>query len=177
MIAAAVPPVIGLAAPSGTGKTTLLRALLPLFKARGLRVGVIKHTHHDVEMDCPGKDSYEIRMAGADQVMLGARRRWILVGEVRHEAEPELPDLLARLALTELDLVLVEGFRRARFPKIALHRRALGRPLSCPEDGSIIAVASDAPLAPPRGIPLLDLNDPPAIAAFILARCFPLQAE
>ena len=172
-----LPPVIGLAAASGTGKTTLIRALLPLLKARGLRVGVVKHTHHDVEMDRPGKDSYEIRRAGADQMLLGGRSRWTLVGELDGARDPELPELLARLALDELDLVLVEGFRHVRYPKIELHREALGQPLLCQDDDSIIALASDVPLAAPRGIPLLDLNDPAAIARFVLARHFPDRIE
>lgn len=172
-----MPPVLGFAAASGTGKTTLIRALLPLLKAHGLRIGVVKHTHHDVEMDRPGKDSYEIRRAGAHQMLLGGRSRWTLVGELDGERDPELHELLARLALEELDLVLVEGFRHTRFPKIELHRAALDRPLLGLDDDSIIAVASDAAPATPRGIPLLDLDDPAAIARFVLARLFPDRIE
>lgn len=160
-------PVIGFAAYSGTGKTTLLKQLIPLLRELGLRPGVIKHAHHDVEFDVPGKDSYVLRKAGAGQVLLASDRRWALMGEEPAPLEPELPQLLKRMNLNELDLVLVEGFRHLPFPKIELHRPALGKPLLCLEDESIIAVASDDQLALPRPLPLLDINDVEAIGAFV----------
>jgi molybdopterin-guanine dinucleotide biosynthesis adapter protein len=161
-------PLVGLAAFSGTGKTTLLRCLLPLLTARGLRVGVIKHAHHDFDTDIPGKDSYELRRAGATQMLVASRRRWALVTELAGEREPRLDALLAQLDGDALDLILVEGFKAERFPKIELYRPQLGHPLLCLADRSIVAVATDAPLATEPGVPVLDLNRPEEIAAFIL---------
>jgi len=162
-------PVLGFAAWSGTGKTTLLRGLIPALQARGMRVAVIKHAHHDFDIDKPGKDSYELRKAGADQVLVASSRRWALVTEVRPEREPVLEDLVGRLDAESCDLILVEGFRHLAFPKIELHRPSLGRPLLFPEDPSIIAVAADAPLGRETALPRLDLNDIDAIAEFVRA--------
>jgi molybdopterin-guanine dinucleotide biosynthesis protein B len=164
----ATVPLVGLAAFSGTGKTTLLRRLLPLLKARGLRIGVVKHAHHDFDTDIPGKDSYELRRAGATQMLVASRRRWALVTELAGEREPRLDVLLAQLDRDALDLILVEGFKAEHFPKIELHRPQLGHPLLCLTDRSIIAVATDAPLVVEPGVPVLDLNRPEEIAAFIL---------
>jgi molybdopterin-guanine dinucleotide biosynthesis protein B len=164
----ATVPLVGLAAFSGTGKTTLLRRLLPLLAAQGLRVGVVKHAHHDFDTDIPGKDSYELRRAGATQMLVASRRRWALVTELAGEREPRLDALLAQLDSNALDLILVEGFKAEHFPKIELHRPQLGHPLLCLADRSIIAVATDAPLAVEPGVPVLDLNRPEEIAAFIL---------
>ncbi|MEJ2694539.1 MAG: molybdopterin-guanine dinucleotide biosynthesis protein B [Candidatus Thiodiazotropha sp.] len=164
-------PVIGFAAYSGTGKTTLLKQLIPLLRADGVRPGVIKHAHHQVEFDVPGKDSYVLRKAGAGQVLLASANRWALMGEEPGGREPELPTLLKRMDLTELDLVLVEGFRHIAFPKIELHRPSLDTPLLCEADDSIFAVAADEEVALPPSLPLLNLNDPPVIAAFIREYC------
>ncbi|MDE2089150.1 MAG: molybdopterin-guanine dinucleotide biosynthesis protein B [Gammaproteobacteria bacterium] len=163
-------PVLGFAAYSGVGKTTLLVKLLALFQARGLRVGVIKHAHHDFDVDHPGKDSYELRKAGAGQVLVASRRRWALMAENEPPAEPRLNDLLGRLDQSVLDLVLVEGFRHEAFPKIELHRPGLGHPVLFTEDTSIIAVASDAPLPVATRLPVLDINRPEQIADFITGR-------
>lgn len=163
-------PVVGFAAWSGTGKTTLLRRLLPLFASRGLRIGVIKHAHHEFEIDHPGKDSYELRKAGAAQMLVASRRRWALIVETPDGDDPDLPALVARLHPETLDLVLVEGFKPEAVPKIELHRPVLGRPLLAPDDSTIVAVATDAPLARAVDVPVLDLNDPPAIAAFVIER-------
>ncbi len=164
-------PVIGFAAFSGTGKTTLLKQLIPLLRAQGMRPGVIKHAHHQVEFDVPGKDSYVLRKAGAGQVLLASANRWALMGEEPGSQEPELPVLLKRMDLMELDLVLVEGFRHIPLPKVELHRPSLGKPLLCEEDESILAVATDTSLGQPVAVPVLDLNDPPAIALFIRQYC------
>jgi molybdopterin-guanine dinucleotide biosynthesis protein B len=161
-------PLLGLVAYSGTGKTTLLRQLLPWFTARGLRLGVVKHAHHDFDIDLPGKDSYELRKAGAAQTLVASRRRWALITETTGEREPQLAQLLAHLDQASLDLILVEGFKAEAFPKIELHRPSLGYPLLSPQDRSIIAVATDAPLATVPGVPLLDLNQPEQIAVFAL---------
>jgi molybdopterin-guanine dinucleotide biosynthesis protein B len=163
-------PLLGICAFSGTGKTTLLRRLIPLLRAHGLRTGLIKHAHHEFDLDYPGKDSYELRKAGADQVVVASRNRiaWVCeLGESR--SEPQLDEALAPLAPEHLDLVLVEGFKRAAIPKLELHRPALGRPPIFPGDPWVIAVASDRPLDTGRdGPPRLDLNQPQEIAAFIV---------
>lgn len=161
-------PVLGLAAYSGTGKTALLTKLIPLLKTAGLRVAAIKHAHHDVDVDQPGKDSYEIRKAGADQVLLATSRRWALMVEAETVREPDLQTLLDRLDRSRIDLVLVEGFRHLSFPKIELHRPTLGKPLLFPHDPSIIALATDADLSAATGLPLLDINRPEKIRDFVL---------
>jgi len=161
-------PIIGFAAFSGTGKTTLLKELLPLLSARGLRVGVIKHAHHSFEMDHPGKDSYELRKSGAAQMLIASRARWALMVERTRDREPRLDEVLLELDQAALDLILVEGFKDERFPKIELHRQSLRRPLLFHEDRAIIAVASDARLDDTRRLPQLDLNRPEEIAAFIV---------
>jgi len=164
-------PVLGFAAYSGTGKTTLLKQLIPLLRQQGLRPGVIKHAHHEVEFDVPGKDSYVLRKAGAGQVLLASANRWALMGEEPGTEEPELPVLLRRMDLSELDLVLVEGFRHIPFPKIELHRPSLGKPLLCESDDSILAVATDEATTLPVQLPRLDLNDVVAIASFVREYC------
>jgi molybdopterin-guanine dinucleotide biosynthesis protein MobB len=165
------PPLLAFVAASGTGKTTLLEQLIPLLRAHGLRLAVIKHTHHDFDIDQPGKDSYRMRAAGAQQVMVASRRRWALLtehGDTR--PEPQLTELIQALDRRALDLILVEGFKHEAVPKIELHRPALGSPPLFPADPRIIAVACDAPPAAATDLPLLDLNDPSAIAAFVLHR-------
>jgi len=161
-------PIIGIAAWSGTGKTTLLREILPLLRGRGLRVGVVKHAHHDFDTDLPGKDSYELRKAGATHVLVGSRKRWALVVETDLDADPPLSALLAHIATDELDLILVEGMKHEAIPKIELHRQAVRRPLLCLTDRNVIAVAADGPLVLPDNLPVLDLNNAAAIAAFIV---------
>ncbi len=159
-------PVIGFAAYSGTGKTTLLTRLLPLLSGQGLRVGMIKHSHHDFEIDKPGKDSCRLREAGAQQVLIASPHRTVWIEENTPPHEPELAGLLERITPGSLDLVLVEGFRHVEYPKIELHRAATGKPLLYPEDRSIIAIATDEPVD--TTLPCLDINQPQAIAAFIL---------
>ena len=162
-------PLVGFVAWSGSGKTTLLEALLPLLRARGLRVGAVKHAHHAFDPDLPGKDSHRLRHAGATRVLVASRRRWALMVETPERDEPSLAQCLADLGSDALDLVLVEGFKHERFPKIEVHRPALGKPLMFPDDDSIVAVAADAPVACPATLPLLDLNDPASIAEHLLA--------
>jgi len=162
-------PVLGFAAWSGTGKTTLLARLIPWLRARQLRVALIKHTHHDFEIDRPGKDSHVLRQAGAEQVLIASSRREAWIRERRPETEPTLAELVSRLDRGALDLVMVEGFRHERFPKIELHRPALNRPLLFPDDDSIVALACDAPLTIVAPIPVYDLNDTSAIGSFALA--------
>lgn len=164
-------PVLGFAAFSGTGKTTLLVKLLPRLRAAGLRIGMIKHAHHKFDVDVPGKDSYELRKAGASQMLVTSSRRWALMTDLDEERDPVLQEMLDRLDQAGLDLVLVEGFKHEAFPKIELHRPATGSALICPEDPNVIAVATDAPLAVPPGLPLLDLNDVDGIAQFVQSFC------
>jgi molybdopterin-guanine dinucleotide biosynthesis protein MobB len=164
-------PVLGFAAWSGTGKTTLLVRLLPRLRARGLRIGMVKHAHHSFEIDQPGKDSFELRKAGATPLLLASRWRWVLMTDLEQEREPELQEMVRRLDDVPLDAILVEGFKHESFPKIELHRPAVGRPLLFPEDPDIIAVATDAPLVTPTDLPVLDLNDVDAIADFVVAFC------
>ncbi|MGL5224760.1 MAG: bifunctional molybdopterin-guanine dinucleotide biosynthesis adaptor protein MobB/molybdopterin molybdotransferase MoeA [Aeromonas sp.] len=156
--------LLGFAAWSGTGKTTLLEQLIPLLMARGLRVGVLKHAHHDFDIDHPGKDSYRLRKAGAQQIMIASRRRHARIIETQL-AEAEFHPLLANFDQRELDLLLVEGFKHEHFPKIELHRAQIGKPLLYPDDPDIIALASDEPK--PTALPQFDINDLDAIADFI----------
>ena len=160
-------PVLGFAAFSGTGKTTLLEKLIPQLTARGIRIGMVKHAHHEFDIDKPGKDSYRLRVAGARQMLIASSRRQALMTENATPREPRLDELITRLDLDNLDLVLVEGFKQVPFPKIELHRQALGKTLLYPQDSNIIAVASDHP-ADCRELPSLDINDTTAIAAFIV---------
>lgn len=160
-------PVLGFMAPSGTGKTTLLRALIPRLTAAGLRVGCVKHTHHSFEIDHPGKDSFALRAAGATQVLLGSSQRWALIVEAPDAEEPGLVQLLERLELSALDLVLVEGFRLETLPKIEVHRVELGRPLACTSTASIVALATNQQPLPKVAVPSFDLDRPDALADFI----------
>jgi|OpeIllAssembly_1097287.scaffolds.fasta_scaffold217304_3 molybdopterin-guanine dinucleotide biosynthesis protein B len=164
-------PVLGFAAWSGTGKTTLLVQLLPRLRGRGLRVGMVKHAHHSFDVDQPGKDSYELRKAGASPMLVASSRRWALMADLDQEREPVLQEMLDRLDPSGLDVILVEGFKHEAFPKIELHRPAIGKPLLFPDDASVIAVATDAPLAQPTQLPVLDLNDVEAMADFVLRFC------
>ena len=163
-------PLIGFAAWSGTGKTTLLVNLLGIFTSLDLRVGIIKHAHHTFEIDYPGKDSYELRKAGASQVLIGSRKRWALLVENRDGDDKPLEHHIRNLDLDNLDLILVEGFKPEAIPKIELHRPSLGHDLLYPGDESIIAVATDAELPAATELPVLDLNDAQQIAQFIIGR-------
>ncbi len=162
------PPLLGFAAFSGTGKTSLLTRLIPLLKNQGLRIGVIKHSHHDFEIDHPGKDSFRLRAAGATPMMLVSPYRRAVITDFDPPRETRLREQLAAFPSDGIDLVLVEGFRDEAFPKIELHRPVLGKPLLYPEDSNIIAIASDQPLATREHLPCLDLNAPDAIAQFII---------
>lgn len=166
-------PLLGFSAFSGTGKTTLLEQLIPRLSEAGIRTALIKHSHHDFDIDQPGKDSYRLRKAGAGQMLVASNRRWALMVEERHpRAEPDLQKLLARLDYTAADLVLVEGFRHENISKIELHRPSLEKPLLCLHDDNIIAVASDhqdlaAIHGQPIPCPVLDINAIDDIASFI----------
>lgn len=166
------PLILGFAAYSGTGKTTLLAQLIPTLKRRGLRIGVIKHSHHDFEIDQPGKDSHRLRTAGASPVMIVSPYRRAIVTEFSEQHDIHLNEQLEAFPKDDLDLILVEGFRHENFAKIELHRPGLGKPLLFPNDNSIIAIASDQPITAPKSIPCLDLNDPETIADFVFSSFF-----
>lgn len=157
-------PLLGFAAWSGTGKTTLLEAMLPKLVARGIRVAVIKHAHHNFDIDKEGKDSYRLRKAGAAQMLISSRYRRAMVTETPDE-EATLPQLIAQLDQTQLDLILVEGFKQLHFPKIELHRQEVGKPWLHPEDSNIIAVAANVPVE--THLPTLDINDLDQITDFV----------
>lgn len=156
--------VLGIVGWSGSGKTTLLTAMLPLLRARRLTVSTVKHAHHGFDMDRPGKDTYRHREAGAHEVLVATAERWVLMHEVVGP-EPSLPELLLRMA--EVDLVLVEGFKTHPFPKLEVHRPALGKPPIWPEQADVAAVATDAVL-PGCDRTVLALNDPEAVAAWVV---------
>ncbi len=163
--------VLGLLGWSGSGKTHLLTRLLPVFIARGLTVSTIKHAHHGFDLDQPGKDSYQHRAAGAREVLIASGKRWALMHEL-DGPEPELHDLLGHLS--PCDLVLVEGFKASRHPKIEVFRTGQDRPPFWPDRPDVVAVATDAPdLACDR--PVLDVNDAEAIVDWALSflRDFP----
>jgi molybdopterin-guanine dinucleotide biosynthesis protein B len=160
--------VFGIAGWSGSGKTTLVVNLLPVLVAKGLRVSTVKHAHHGFDVDQPGKDSYEHRHAGATEVLVSSPRRWALMHELRDDPEPDSTELIRHLS--PVDLVLVEGFKQERYDKLEIHRPALGKPLLCRHDRSIVAVASDGDV-PRLDIPVLDLNDIGGIATFVTAHC------
>ncbi len=169
MVTTAKVPILGFVAYSGTGKTTLLLKLLPLLKAKHLQIGMVKHTHHNFEIDQPGKDSYRLRKAGADHMLLASRYRWALMVENEGETdEPRLDHVLPHLIQEKLDLILVEGFKHEHFPKIEIHRPSLGHPLLFPEDSSIIAVATDLPHAISTELPVFNMNHPDEIVKFML---------
>ena len=162
-------PVLGFAAWSGTGKTTLLKKLIPLLKEKGIRIGMIKHAHHDFDIDKPGKDSYELRKAGAEQMLIASQKRWALMVETPAlDGDPDLNEMIAQLDHSTLDLILVEGFRHVAFPKIELYRPSTGKETLFDQDDSIIALATDDATTIETKLPVLDINNPALIADFIV---------
>jgi molybdopterin-guanine dinucleotide biosynthesis protein B len=159
--------LFGIAGYSGAGKTTLLEKLLPRLAACGLRVSVLKHAHHNFDIDRPGKDSFRHRQAGAAEVLLASSARWVLMSELRGAVEPSLAEYAAHFS--PCDLVLVEGFKHEAIPRLEVYRRANGKPPLWPGDPHVVAVASDEPPSErgPADPVWLDLNDAEAIARFI----------
>ncbi|MFT4564126.1 MAG: molybdopterin-guanine dinucleotide biosynthesis protein MobB [Gammaproteobacteria bacterium] len=164
-------PVLGFAAYSGTGKTTLLKRLLPRLIELGRRPAIVKHAHHDFDIDYPGKDSYELRKAGANQVLVGSNQRWAMIVETPLLAEANLTNFLARLELTDTDIILVEGFRDERYPKIEIQRTSLERPLFYPHDDCVIAIATDSTADHNSTVPVIELADVECLADFIVRYC------
>ncbi len=166
--------VFGIAGRSGMGKTTLLERLIPALRERGLRVSLIKHSHKDIEVDRPGKDSFRLREAGCQEVLLLGRSRWALMHELRGDAEPELDYLLSRIQAC--DLVLVEGFKGGDFPKLEVWREAAGQPALWPEWPGIVAMAGDAQ-ASPGSPPCLPLEDLQALVDLVLRHAQPCSTQ
>lgn len=163
-------PIVGFAAFSGTGKTTLLSSVIPILKQRGYRVGMIKHAHHQFDIDHPGKDSYELRKAGADQMLIASNKRWALMVEnPANDNDPSLQKLIGQLDSVSVDIILVEGFKSESFPKIELHRPEVNSNLMYQSDKNIIAIATDKSLILADKIPQLDINNPNQVADFVIA--------
>ncbi len=160
--------VFGVAGWSGSGKTSLIRQLLPALIARGLTVSTVKHAHHAFDVDQPGKDSWLHRQAGASEVMVASALRWALMCEHRGAPEPDLAELLRRMA--PVDLVLVEGFKHQAYPKIEVHRPSLGKPLLYGTDPDIVGIAGDVPVDGVE-VPQFALSDVAGIADFIIRAC------
>jgi molybdopterin-guanine dinucleotide biosynthesis protein MobB len=159
--------IFGVVGWKNNGKTTLVVRLVEHLTAQGWRVSTVKHAHHEVELDQPGKDTWRHREAGATEVVLATARRFAIIHELRGAPEPGLDELLARLA--PCDLVIVEGFKRFPHPKLEVHRRERGTPLLARDDPSIVALATDEPF-PDLALPQLHLDDVAGIAAFVLGR-------
>ncbi|CDG86587.1 molybdopterin-guanine dinucleotide biosynthesis protein MobB [Xenorhabdus bovienii] len=160
-------PLLGITAYSGTGKTTLLKQIIPLLRQQHIRVGLIKHTHHNMDVDQPGKDSYELRKAGAAQTLVASQQRWALMTETPDLPELDLHYLASRFDADSLDLVLVEGFKEEAIAKIALYRHGLNIVFDQILDPQVIAIASNTPLA--TSLPQLNINQPQQVTAFIVA--------
>ena len=156
--------IYGVTGWKNAGKTGLMERLVAEITSRGLSVSTIKHAHHSFDVDHPGKDSHRHRVAGAHEVLLASKNRIALMQELRDHEEPELAHLLTRLS--PVDLVLIEGYKRDRHPKIEAHRAVTGQPLIAPSDDTICAVASDVPLTLDR--PVFGLDDTIALADFVL---------
>ena len=160
--------VFGFAGWSGSGKTTLIELLVPRLTATGLRVSLVKHAHHDFDVDQPGKDSYRHRMAGCAEVLVTSAVRFALIHELRGAPELTLADAIARLS--PCDLVLVEGWKRAAIPKLEVWRETLRKPLLHPSDSRIVGIATEAPARLAPRLPAFGLQDVAAIATFIVEK-------
>jgi molybdopterin-guanine dinucleotide biosynthesis protein B len=166
--------VFGLIGWSGSGKTTLMTRLIPELAGRGVRVSTVKHAHHSFDVDQPGKDSFLHRTAGAVEVMVASANRWALMHEHRGAPESQLETLVR--AMTPVDLLMIEGFKHHRHPRLEVHRPSVGKPLICREDPTVLAVASDEPIAT-LPVPRLELDDIRGIADFVLAHAAAMGPE
>lgn len=163
--------VIGVAGWSGAGKTTLISRVIPYLRDRGLRVSVIKHAHHEFDVDVPGKDSWVHRQSGAEEVLVSSANRWALMHELRGAAEPSLPELLRKVS--PVDLLIVEGFKSEPYRKIEVHRKDSGKPPLFPDDPTIACIATDAEIE--TALPVAHLDDIPAVAAMMHQYALPLE--
>jgi molybdopterin-guanine dinucleotide biosynthesis protein B len=155
----------GVAGHSGMGKTTLLERLVPELSSRGLLVSLIKHSHKNIDIDRPGKDSYRLRESGCKEVLLLGNDRWALMHELRGQEEPELAYLLERMQ--ECDILLIEGFKNGGFPKLEVWRESVGKPMLWPQWPGIQAIASDTVVSV-EALKLLDLADAKSIADYVV---------
>jgi molybdopterin-guanine dinucleotide biosynthesis protein B len=160
--------ILGLGGWSGAGKTTLLSRLIPELIRRGVTVSTMKHAHHGFDVDQPGKDSYVHRQAGATEVLVASEKRWALMHETRRRGEPSATELAKHM--TPVDLLLVEGFKREAHDKLEIYRAENDKPLLSTGDPTYVAILSDAPMSA-SSLPVIDLNDIPAIADFIVRHC------
>lgn len=168
-------PLVGFVARSGTGKTSLITKIIPMLREKHIRVAVIKHSHHDFDIDIPGKDSYEIRKAGAIQTIIASPHRIASILELKNPAmEPDLEECISQVHNRDIDLILVEGFKYASFPKIEIHRESVCNEYFYSTDDSIIALVTDVAHDPECPLPILDLNTPSQIMDFIINK-FKLQ--
>ncbi|MBK0399267.1 molybdopterin-guanine dinucleotide biosynthesis protein B [Limibaculum sp. M0105] len=158
--------IYGVIGWKNAGKTTLVERLVAEISSRGYSVSTLKHTHHLVDLDRPGKDSYRHREAGAQQVVLASSSRWALMTELRGGPEPALESLIARL--DPVDIVIVEGWKRDRHPKVEAWRAETGQPLIAMDDPTVRAVATNDHPPKGHGRPVIGLDDIPAIADFVL---------
>lgn len=164
-------PILGFVGFSGSGKTTVLAKVINVLNSSGMRIAAIKHAHHHFDIDHPGKDSYVLRHAGAGQTLVASKHRWALMAETPDSLqEPQLSELVARLDQTRLDLILVEGFKHAHFPKLEVHRPSVNPQLLYPRDPDIIALLTDSKsqIQSPGSIPVLDLADTSQIVRLIM---------
>jgi molybdopterin-guanine dinucleotide biosynthesis protein MobB len=162
-------PVLGFAGYSGAGKTTLLKEIIDLFQQRDIRAGLIKHAHHNFDVDIPGKDSYELRKAGASPVIVASSKRWVKMVDLPEPKEPDLQELIGALNPEQVDIVIVEGFKKEPFCKIEVHRSETEKPFLHPEDSNIVAIVTDVDNNFP--IPRLDINQPVEVTEFIIEKC------
>ncbi|MCK5444707.1 MAG: molybdopterin-guanine dinucleotide biosynthesis protein B [Rhodospirillaceae bacterium] len=158
--------IFGIVGWSGSGKTELLIKLIPELKRRGFSVSTMKHTHHNFDMDQPGKDSYRHRESGAREVMVASSKRWVLQRELRDEPEFDMDELIGRMS--DVDILLIEGFKRSHHDKLEVSRPSLGKQLLASDDPTVVAVASDQAI-PGLAIPVLDLDDVSAVADHIIS--------
>ncbi|MFO1323792.1 MAG: molybdopterin-guanine dinucleotide biosynthesis protein B [Burkholderiales bacterium] len=159
--------IFGFAGWSGSGKTTLIERLIPLLVDRAGTVSLVKHAHHEFDLDQPGKDSFRHRQAGCTEVLVSSARRWAVMHELRGAAELTLDDALARLS--PCDLALVEGYKAKPIPKLEIWRPDVGKPRLYPDDPAILGIATDAPAAVAEsGLPIFTLDQIDEIATFVL---------
>jgi len=156
--------LFGFAGWSGSGKTTLIDRLVPRFTSQGLTVSLVKHAHHEFDIDQPGKDSFLHREAGCEEVLITSSARWALMHELHGAKELSVDEAIARIS--PCDLLLIEGFKTAPIPKLEIYRRSLGKPLLHPDDPHILAIASDGALT--TLLPHFEIDDVDDISAFVL---------
>lgn len=165
--------IVGISGWSGNGKTTLLERLIPTLISKGYTVSTLKHAHHKFDIDRPGKDSYRHREAGATEVLISSAARWAIMHENRDDEEADLQSLIGKM--TPVDILLIEGFKKEKFPKIEVWRNGIKDEPLYLHDDTVIAVATDVSDLE-TDLPLLDLNDEHIVADFIISR-FMSKAE